>query len=114
VEFYSIDGFGGPMYIGTGCFHRRDTLCGRKFIKNTNDDHIIKEPSLQELEENSKTLASCSYEENTSWGKEVTLTLFFIPYIIKNIIIFLIKKVGFDMLTSSLYSYIVYVKAIKS
>jgi hypothetical protein len=83
VEFYSIDGFGGPMYIGTGCFHRRDTLCGRKFSKQyrndwkyTNDDHIIKEPSLQELEQNSKTLASCSYEENTSWGKEVTLTLF--------------------------------------
>ncbi|KAK2440913.1 cellulose synthase protein E1 [Trifolium repens] len=80
VEFYSIDGFGGPMYIGTGCFHRRDTLCGRKFSKQyrndwkyTNDDHIIKEPSLQELGENSKTLASCSYEENTSWGKEMGL-----------------------------------------
>lgn len=25
-----MDGNGGPCYIGTGCFHRRDTLCGLK------------------------------------------------------------------------------------
>ena len=84
MEFYGLDGFGGPLYIGTGCFHRRDALCGKKYSdqckidwKNANDeniDHMIKEASLHELEENSKTLASCAYEENTSWGKEVTLT----------------------------------------
>ncbi|KAK2640140.1 hypothetical protein Ddye_027935 [Dipteronia dyeriana] len=33
VEFHGMDGNGGPPYIGTGCFHRRDTLCGRKFGK---------------------------------------------------------------------------------
>lgn len=77
------------MYIGTGCFHRRDVLCGRKFNKqyrndwnNANDENINHriEASLQEMEEKSKPLASCTYEENTSWGKEVNLTLFFINY----------------------------------
>ena len=86
MDLHGFDGFGGPMYIGTGCFHRRDVLCGRKYSdqykidwKNANVeniDHMIKEASLQELEEKSKTLASCTYEENTSWGKEVTLSLF--------------------------------------
>ena len=82
-EFPGMDGFGGPMYIGTGCFHRMDTLCGRKFsdqYKNDwksekeNNDQMI-EASLHELEENSKALACCTYEENTLWGKEVTLFL---------------------------------------
>ncbi|CAK8565759.1 unnamed protein product [Lathyrus sativus] len=83
VEMFGVDGFGGPMYIGTGCFHRRDVLCGRKFNKqsrkdwnnNANDENInhMIEASLQEIEEKSKTLASCAYEENTSWGKEMGL-----------------------------------------
>lgn len=77
------------MYIGTGCFHRRDVLCGRKFNKqyrndwnNASDENINHriEASLQEMEEKSKPLASCTYEENTSWGKEVNLTLFFINH----------------------------------
>ncbi|CAI8593996.1 unnamed protein product [Vicia faba] len=77
------DGFGGPMYIGTGCFHRRDVLCGRKFDKqyrndwnnNANEENInhMIEASLQDMEEKSKPLASCTYEENTSWGKEMGL-----------------------------------------
>ncbi|KAI8557453.1 hypothetical protein RHMOL_Rhmol04G0012200 [Rhododendron molle] len=33
VEFQGLDGYGGPLYIGTGCFHRRETLCGREFSK---------------------------------------------------------------------------------
>ncbi|XP_027335305.1 cellulose synthase-like protein E1 isoform X2 [Abrus precatorius] len=81
LEFPGLDGLGGPMYIGTGCFHRRETLCGRKFDNqfkndwesgNKNIDHI-KEASLHELEEKSKALASCTYEENTLWGKEMGL-----------------------------------------
>ncbi|KAF8409747.1 hypothetical protein HHK36_005826 [Tetracentron sinense] len=31
VDFPGLDGYGGPLYVGTGCFHRRDTLCGRKY-----------------------------------------------------------------------------------
>lgn len=82
VEFHGLDGLGGPFYIGTGCFHRREILCGRKFndqYKNDwkeymNIDHM-KEGSLHELEEKSKALASCTYEENTLWGKKVTFFL---------------------------------------
>lgn len=76
VEFHGADGYGGPLYIGTGCFHKRDTLCGMKFSDQyrnnwNNEDYLFKEANLQELEENSKGLASCSYEENTLWGKKV-------------------------------------------
>ncbi|KAK7290611.1 hypothetical protein RIF29_05157 [Crotalaria pallida] len=77
VEFYGSDGYGGPSYIGTCCFHRRDALCGRKYsseywndLKSEND-HFIIEANLHELEEKSKALASCTYEENTLWGKEM-------------------------------------------
>ncbi|KAF8414277.1 hypothetical protein HHK36_002278 [Tetracentron sinense] len=78
VEFRGMDGNGGPMYIGTGCFHKRDTLCGRKYRKEykgewkgRNDRKV--EESASELEETSKILANCSYEENTQWGKEMGL-----------------------------------------
>ncbi|THU48252.1 hypothetical protein C4D60_Mb09t24290 [Musa balbisiana] len=30
VELGGLDSWGGPLYIGTGCFHRREVLCGRK------------------------------------------------------------------------------------
>ena len=76
VESHGADGYGGPMYIGTCCFHRRDALCGRKFsgghkndLKSENDYFI--EANLHELEVKSKSLASCTYEENTLWGKKV-------------------------------------------
>ncbi|PHT81888.1 hypothetical protein T459_14903 [Capsicum annuum] len=31
VEFHGADGYGGPLYSGTSCFQRRDTLYGRDF-----------------------------------------------------------------------------------
>jgi len=70
MDFHGMDSLGGPLYIGTGCFHRREILCGRKF-----NDQIKKEASLHELEEKSKALASCTFEKNTLWGKEVTIFL---------------------------------------
>ncbi|XP_022941006.1 cellulose synthase-like protein E1 [Cucurbita moschata] len=77
VEFSGFDGFEGPIYIGTGCFHRRDVLCGKKYSKgyrnNWNSDYRNSKDSVNELEEKSKHLASCSYEENTQWGKEMGL-----------------------------------------
>ncbi|XP_010252795.1 PREDICTED: cellulose synthase-like protein E6 [Nelumbo nucifera] len=78
IEFPGLDGEGGPMYIGSGCFHRRDTLCGRKYSK----EHIIEwkiqdnrkvDESIDELKERLKGFASCTYEENTEWGKEMGL-----------------------------------------
>lgn len=76
LEFPGIDANGGPLYIGTGCFHRRDALCGKKFRKEApvdwkkREDERIK-GNADVLEETSKILASCSYEKNTQWGKEV-------------------------------------------
>ncbi|RZB99986.1 cellulose synthase-like protein E1 [Glycine soja] len=78
VEFPGLDGYGGPLYAGTGCFHKRESLCGMKFSDqycndwNSEDDQF-KEANLQELEQQSKVLASCNYEENTLWGKEMGL-----------------------------------------
>ncbi|KAE9591242.1 hypothetical protein Lalb_Chr20g0116421 [Lupinus albus] len=76
VELHGADGYGGPLYIGTCCFHRRDALCGKKYNGRFMNDwkseieHVM-ETNLQELEEQSKALACCTYEENTLWGKEV-------------------------------------------
>ncbi|KAE7995203.1 hypothetical protein FH972_000028 [Carpinus fangiana] len=38
VDFLGFDGNGGPCYIGSGCFHRRDTLCGHKYSKEYKAD----------------------------------------------------------------------------
>ncbi|KAK2640209.1 hypothetical protein Ddye_028004 [Dipteronia dyeriana] len=78
VELHGLDGNGGPLYIGTGCSHRRDTLCGWKFDKECTSKWYRKndpesEESLHELEDKLKVLASCTYEENPQWGKETGL-----------------------------------------
>ena len=79
VEFHGMDGNGGAPYIGSCCFHRRDTLCGRKFNKQCTSKWYKENDleSLHELEAKSKVLASCTYEENTQWGKEVGFFLNF-------------------------------------
>ncbi|KAK2652674.1 hypothetical protein Ddye_012530 [Dipteronia dyeriana] len=38
VELAGLDSNGGPCYIGTGCFHRRDTLCGKKYSQEFNPE----------------------------------------------------------------------------
>ncbi|XP_028785454.1 cellulose synthase-like protein E1 [Neltuma alba] len=82
LEAHGSDGCGGSLYIGTGSFHRRDILCGRKFNdqhntindwNNDDDDQLIMEESLQKQEQESKPLASCTYEQNTLWGSEMGL-----------------------------------------
>ncbi|KAF8023285.1 hypothetical protein BT93_F0701 [Corymbia citriodora subsp. variegata] len=79
VEFPGLDGNGGPMYIGTGCFHRRDALSGRKYTLEVKTDSLKRErhdqrrDSAPVLEETCKTLADSAYEENTDWGKEMGL-----------------------------------------
>jgi hypothetical protein len=82
VDFLGFDGNGGPCYIGSGCFHRRDTLCGHKNSKEYkadwkrwNDRKVEESVSVSVLEETCKELASCTYEKNTQWGKEVSLSL---------------------------------------
>lgn len=78
MEFPGIDANGGPMYIGTGCFHRRVNLCERKHCNEHKVDwkrvaDIKIEGNARDLEEECKVLASCAYEENTQWGIEVGL-----------------------------------------
>ncbi|KAJ1290096.1 hypothetical protein BS78_02G216400 [Paspalum vaginatum] len=74
VELSGIDSWGGPLYIGTGCFHRRETLCGRKFTKEYKEDWgrgIKTQQPIDHTEEKAKSLASCTYEHNTQWGNEI-------------------------------------------
>ncbi|XBH92720.1 hypothetical protein VPH35_083793 [Triticum aestivum] len=76
VEMAGMDSLGGPLYIGTGCFHRREILCGRKFTKDYQEDWNagIKDKlqeSIDETEEKAKSLAACTYEHGTQWGDEI-------------------------------------------
>ena len=76
MEFPGLDANGGPSYIGTGCFHRREALCGKKYDRDCKVDwkklnnRKVKE-SASALEDTCKVLASCTFEQNTLWGKEV-------------------------------------------
>ncbi|PKU69697.1 Cellulose synthase-like protein E6 [Dendrobium catenatum] len=84
VDFPGHDGQGGPVYTGSCCFHRRDCLNGRKYnelskIEMKGEKSNISEASVSILEERTKNLATCSYEENTQWGKEV-FSFWFIPF----------------------------------
>uniref|UniRef100_A0A803NBN4 Uncharacterized protein n=1 Tax=Chenopodium quinoa TaxID=63459 RepID=A0A803NBN4_CHEQI len=75
VEFHGLDGLGGPLYVGTGCFHQREILCGRKYSKDYKIDWKTSkmDGTIFELEERAKSLASCVYELNSQWGKEVNV-----------------------------------------
>ncbi|KAA3486460.1 cellulose synthase-like protein E6 isoform X2 [Gossypium australe] len=76
LELAGFDGNGGPCYVGTGCVHRRESLSGMKYSEELAvelkamkyDKKIIGSASFNE--EDCKALASCTYEENTPWGKE--------------------------------------------
>ncbi|KAI3955626.1 hypothetical protein MKW92_044803 [Papaver armeniacum] len=81
-DFPGQDGNGGPLYVGSGCFHRRETLLGKEFSKVSKrdqwetDDFLSKvelEKSNAEIEDSVKDLANCIYEENTQWGNEMGL-----------------------------------------
>ncbi|KAK1293095.1 Cellulose synthase-like protein E6 [Acorus calamus] len=78
VDFHGIDGRGGPLYIGTGCFHRRESLCGKKFNDSPKVElkrwlNMNPNDNALDLQEKLKVLASCTYEANTQWGNEVGL-----------------------------------------
>ncbi|PIA26457.1 hypothetical protein AQUCO_09300038v1 [Aquilegia coerulea] len=79
VELPGMDGCGGPLYIGTGCFHRREVLCGKKygteFDVEYEDSVLINkvQEGASKLEETAKIVADCTFEEGTQWGKEMGL-----------------------------------------
>lgn len=80
IELAGLDGFDGALYCGTGCFHRRESICGGKYSKNHRGElssilcNKMKDKTVHELEKESKVLANCSYEKDTQWGKEVSLS----------------------------------------
>lgn len=66
------------MYCGTGCLHRRESLSGTHLrdYKPKRDTKATKREdhrTVHELNEASKALATCTYEQGTQWGKEVVL-----------------------------------------
>ena len=77
VELRGFDGVGGPLYIGTGCFHRREILCGRRFTNDYNKEDWERgmkekrELSIYQIEEKARSLTTCTYENNTQWGNEI-------------------------------------------
>ncbi|CAI9772784.1 unnamed protein product [Fraxinus pennsylvanica] len=78
IDFAGFDGHGIMPYIGTGCFHRRESLCGRKYSENCSVEwndvkDTIKGRTIDEFEEAGKLVANCSYEKGSQWGKEMGL-----------------------------------------
>ncbi|KAK1424136.1 hypothetical protein QVD17_19453 [Tagetes erecta] len=78
LEMGGMDANGGPCYIGSGCFFRRNALCGAKYTEifeaEWNTEHTTNEKeSTSVLQERCKPHASCTYEKDTQWGKEIGL-----------------------------------------
>ncbi|XP_031259712.1 cellulose synthase-like protein E6 [Pistacia vera] len=79
VELAGIGGYDAALYCGTACFHRRESLSGAKYSKdyrehkNSEAKETDERRNVDELEKTSKILASCSYEKDTAWGKEMGL-----------------------------------------
>ncbi|EES05604.2 hypothetical protein SORBI_3004G255200 [Sorghum bicolor] len=68
-----LDGWGGMCYYGTGCFHRREALCGRIYSRDYKEDWtrmLSKTEDVSELEGMAESLVTCTYEHNTLWGIE--------------------------------------------
>uniref|UniRef100_A0A2N9HRR9 Glycosyltransferase 2-like domain-containing protein n=1 Tax=Fagus sylvatica TaxID=28930 RepID=A0A2N9HRR9_FAGSY len=78
IEVAGLGGYGAAPYCGTGCFHRRECLCGKVYSKDYRGEWNIEakknaNKTVNELEEASKVLANCSYEKDTQWGKKMGL-----------------------------------------
>ncbi|KAF5479078.1 hypothetical protein F2P56_005582 [Juglans regia] len=82
VNKFELPGLGGyeaALYCGTGCFHRRESLCGKVHSKdyrgdwNSTEGEKNSDKTVNELEEASKVLANCSHEKDTQWGKKIGL-----------------------------------------
>uniref|UniRef100_A0A2N9FRD3 Cellulose synthase-like protein E6 n=1 Tax=Fagus sylvatica TaxID=28930 RepID=A0A2N9FRD3_FAGSY len=79
VELAGLDGYDhATPYCGSACFHRRESLCGKVYSKDYRGEWNIEAKkntykTVNELEEASKILASCSYEKDTQWGEKMGL-----------------------------------------
>lgn len=84
IHFPGQDGIEGPFYIGTGCIHRREALCGPErrqrssyshkaasTIVGAEDETVAKyKASPSKILNDARDLANCTYEDKTLWGKE--------------------------------------------
>ncbi|GLU23969.1 hypothetical protein SLE2022_399430 [Rubroshorea leprosula] len=78
VELAGLGGYAAALFCGTGCFHRRNSLCGSKYSNENKQVWNVKtqkgdKRKINELEQRSKVLASSIYEKGTQWGKEMGL-----------------------------------------
>ncbi|KAJ4758031.1 hypothetical protein LUZ62_068406 [Rhynchospora pubera] len=77
IDFHGLDGYGGPLYIGSGCYHRRESLLGKKYDQTHKLELVARERDYKstslDLEERAKNLITCAFEDNTQWGNEVGL-----------------------------------------
>uniref|UniRef100_A0A2N9HIR4 Glycosyltransferase 2-like domain-containing protein n=1 Tax=Fagus sylvatica TaxID=28930 RepID=A0A2N9HIR4_FAGSY len=79
VEHAGLDGYDhATLFCGSACFHRRESLCGKVYSKDYRGEWNIEAKkntykTVNELEEASKILASCSYEKDTQWGEKMGL-----------------------------------------
>lgn len=88
IELAGMDGYGAALYCGTGCFHRREALGGKKYVEDLNGSiHLdvqtqkkVPKP-VNELEEACKLLVDCNFENGSQWGREVCLFLFLFLYL---------------------------------
>ncbi|GJR51056.1 cellulose synthase-like protein E1 isoform X2 [Tanacetum coccineum] len=75
IDFHGLDGMGGPLYVGTGCFHRREILSGKSLYDGKRIDWNMVNDHKETTSENYtneelKKLATCTFETDTEWGKE--------------------------------------------
>nr|GLL22503.1 cellulose synthase-like protein E6 [Ipomoea trifida] len=78
IELACLGSHGAALFCGTGCFHRRASLCGKEYFKEhkyglNGGQEKMNDRSIEEVEEASKVVANCSYEEGTQWGKGMGL-----------------------------------------
>ncbi|WOL17496.1 cellulose synthase-like protein E6 [Canna indica] len=79
IDEVELPGLGDCMYLGTGCFHRRESLCGRKYSKDCRMlTYMWSQGKMRDagentriIEERAKGLANCTYDQNTGWGKDI-------------------------------------------
>ncbi|KMZ60531.1 Cellulose synthase-like CSLE, family GT2 [Zostera marina] len=78
-DLQGMNALGGPLYIGTGCFFRRCSIIGKKYVGDSSDllqwrkegGIVNTDERISMLEQKSRVYASCTYEQNTLWGKEM-------------------------------------------
>ncbi|KAE8645906.1 cellulose synthase-like protein E6 isoform X1 [Cucumis sativus] len=80
IELAGMDGYGTALYCGTGCFHRREALSGKKYVEDLNGSIHLDVPTekkvpkpVNELEEACKLLVDCNFENGSQWGREMGL-----------------------------------------